>query len=343
MKIFKRILLIVVVVIAAALLYVLFQPSEYNVSRSRVIKAPVSAVFNTVNEMRTWEEWGPWHDEDSTIVVTYGETTSGEGAYNSWTSKDGPGNMKTVTVVPNKRIEQKMQFGEFDPSDVIWTFEEVEDGTKVTWHMKEDDAPFIFKMASAMSGGWDGMLGPMEEQGLENLEEVVLERVSDENSFRIGEVTPVTLEAKKFIGIKHTTRTDIGHEEMTKLFMSSMPKVGMHAEEKGLADGDYTPGAVYLKWDEETKEAEFYIGLLLNKDLEAADGMEILSVPAGKGVMVTKYGNYGNGDMEAHAKIAKYMAANNMTAQGLVWELYENDPIDVQPQDIQTDIYYLLN
>ena len=174
MKIFKRILLLLVVVIIVGLAYVFFQPSSYDISRTRVIKAPIANVFNTVNEMKTWENWGPWHDEDSTIVVTYGDVTSGVGASNSWISDDGPGNMKTVNVVQNELIEQKMQFGEFDPSDVIWKFKEVEGGTEVTWQMKEDNAPFVFKMASAMSGGWDGMLGTMEDQGLNNLDKLVM-------------------------------------------------------------------------------------------------------------------------------------------------------------------------
>ena len=342
MKIFKRILLIVVVVVAAALLYVIFQPSEYDVSRTRVIKAPISVVYNTVNEMRTWEEWGPWHDEDATIVVTYGERTSGEGAYNSWTSNDGPGNMKTVKVVSNERIEQKMQFGDLDPSDVIWTFKEVEGGTEITWQMTESNAPFVFKMASAMSGGWDEMLGSMQEQGLENLDKVVMERVSIVNSFRIGEVTPVELPSQLFIGIKQTTRTDISHEEMTKLFSESMPKVGMYVTQNGLSYEDFAPGSVYTKWDEETKEAEFYIGGFVTESLKAGEGMEILNIPSGNGIMVSKFGNYGNGDMEAHGKIAKFMYAKSMTPQGLVWELYINDPTTVAPQDIQTDIYYLL-
>lgn len=342
MKIFKRILLLLAVVIIVGLAYVFFQPSVYDISRTKVIKAPIANVFNTVNEMKTWENWGPWHDEDSTIVVTYGDVTSGVGAYNSWTSLDGPGNMETVNVVANELIEQKMQFGEFDPSDVIWKFKEVEGGTEVTWQMKEDDAPFVFKMASAMSGGWDGMLGPMQDQGLNNLEELIMKEQELANSFKLGEVTSVDLEKKQFIGFFQKTSTDISHEEMTKLFMSSLPKVGIYATQNGMKLGDYTPGSVYIKWDEKTKEAEFYIGLLLHKDLKPGEGMQSIAVPAGKGVMMSKFGQYGTGDMEAHAEIAKYMSANNLEAQGLVWELYENDPMSVKPQDIQTDIYYLL-
>ena len=340
MKFLKYVGLLLLVIIVGGFAYVAFQPSDYDVSRSKVIKAPVAIVYNTVNEMKTWERWGPWHDEDTTIVVTYGDVTSGVGAYNSWMSKDGPGNMKTVKAIPNQLIEQKMQFDEFEPSDVIWKFKEVEGGTEVTWQMKEDKAPFMFKIFAAFSGGWDGMLGTMQEQGLNNLDTVVLEEVKLANSFRVGEVQSVNLEGKKFIGFFHKTTTDATHEEMTKLFMESMPKAGMYAVQSGLQPEDYVPGSVYTKWNEETKEAEFYIGLLLNKALKPDKGMKELKMPKGKGLMISKFGNYGTGDMEAHAKINQYVATNKLEITGLVWELYVNDPTTVKPQDIQTDIYY---
>ncbi len=108
----------------------------------------------------------------------------------------------------------------------------------------------------------------------------------------------------------------------------------------GLKYGEFTPAAAYTKYDEETQETEFYIGLLLHKDLKAGDGMTALNLPAGKGVMVSKFGNYGNGDEAAHIKIAKYLEANKLEQRWPMWELYVNDPTMVKPQDIQTDIYY---
>ncbi|MEM6380792.1 MAG: SRPBCC family protein, partial [Bacteroidota bacterium] len=173
MKIFKRVVLFIVVVLVAAVAYIMFQPAEYNVSRSKVIKAPVGMVYNAVNDLRSWEQWGPWHDDDTTIVVTYGDKTVGLGASSEWLSKDGPGNMKVVAVEPNKSIALKLQFEDYEPGDLKWTFEEVEEGTKITWIMEEDNAPFVFKMVAAFMGGWDAMLGPMQEQGLDNLNAVM--------------------------------------------------------------------------------------------------------------------------------------------------------------------------
>jgi len=57
-------------------------------------------------------------------------------------------------------------------------------------------------------------------------------------------------------------------------------------------------------------------------------------------VTVSKYGNYGEGDLEAHTNIYKYSQVNKIEFGKLVWELYVNDPMEVKPEEIQTDIYY---
>ncbi|MCL7753932.1 SRPBCC family protein [Polaribacter sp. Z022] len=340
MKFLKYLLGLVVVLIVGVLIFGAMQPSEYDVSRSKVIKAPISAVYNTVNDLKTWEKWGPWHDEDSTIVVSYGEKTVGVGASDSWTSKDGPGSMKTVNVIPNKLIEQKMQFGDADPSDIIWHFEEKDGGTNITWQMKETKAPFMFKLISGFMGGWENFFGPMEEKGLNNLEKVVLEAQKLANSFRITPVVVKDLPAQKFIGYYHKTTTDMSN--MTELFQTDMPKAGMYAMKNGLEYGDFTPAAVYNVWDMENNIAEFYIGLILKKDLKPGEGMSLVNLPKGATATASKFGNYGTGEMEIHNSLLKYATDNKKEIEYPIWEAYVNDPTMVKPQDIQTDYFYSL-
>lgn len=338
MKFIKYFIFLLIALVIISIIYIATFSSSYDVHRSKTIKAPISNVFNTVNDLKTWEKWGPWHENDSTIVVKYGEKTVGVGAMSSWTSKEGPGKMETVSVTSNKSINQKITFGDFEPGDIYWNFEEVKDGTKVTWGMKADNNPFIFKFAAALSGGWDAMFGPMEKKGLNNLEKTILENMNKAPKFKLSEITTVDLAEKTFIGYLHHTKID--HDEMTKLFMQDMPKAGMYAVSKGLKHNEYTPGAVYTKYDEKTNETEFYIGLLLHKAIEPAEGMQTVNLSEGQSVVISKFGNYGVGDYDAHMKIDEYLKENNLTQKWPIWELYMNDPGKVKPEEIQTDIYY---
>ena len=342
MKILKYILFLLLILIIGFLIYVAVQPNEYDVNRTKLINAPAHVIYNNINDIKNWDAWGPWHDTDSTIVTSYSANTIGVGAKSTWTSKDGPGNMELVNTIPNKSVDLKIQFSDYEPTDVYWALEEVGGGTNVTWGMKNDKNPFIFKLFAVFSGGMDKMLGIMEENGLNNLSIVVAEQMKSmpQVEFRLGDVVDVELTETKFIGYLQKTSTDMEQEGMTKLFMEFMPKAGMHAASK-LAPEDYIPGTFYTKWDEETKEAEFYIGLLLKKELAPAEGMTSINVPGGKAVKIAKYGNYGSGDYEAHMAIGEYMQNKKLEMNGTsVWELYVNDPTTVKPEDIQTDIYY---
>lgn len=343
MKIIKYLFFLLLIVIIGTLIYVAMQPNNYDVKRSKLIKAPANVIFNNINDFKNWEAWGPWYDEDPTIKASYPEQTSGVGGAYSWTSKDGPGNMKTIALEENKSIEQKIQFGDYEPSDIYWILEEQEEGTNVTWGMKADEIPFVFKFFGAISGGMEKMLAPMLENGLNKLDGVILEEMKNnppksEPNFSLGGIMDITQEAQQFIGYKQSTTID--HEAMTKLFMEFMPKAGKHAVAQNLTNEDYIPGSVFTKWDEENNQAEFYIGLVVKKDIPLDEGMEKIMLPAGRNVMISKYGPYGSGDMEAHMAIDKYLKTNALEQNGAIWELYLNDPESVKPEEIETEIHY---
>ena len=266
MKFLKYLLLLILALVVIGLLYVSMQPSDYNVSRSKVINRPVSDVFNTINDLKTWEKWGPWHDEDSTIVITYGDKTVGVGASDSWTSKDGPGSMTTVALEPNSSILQEMRFGDSEPSETLWSFEETSEGTKVTWTMKDDKAPFMFKIFSAMSGGWDAMLGPMLAKGLDNLE-AYIETIPVK--YTLSRIEEKQTEDQYFIGYRHAMKID--QEAIMKTFNNDMPKVIEHLVASGISYDSFTSGALYFNWDEENGETEMVIGAAINKEVPTKD------------------------------------------------------------------------
>ncbi|WP_452226002.1 SRPBCC family protein [Lacinutrix cladophorae] len=342
MKAFKYILFVLLILIIGFSIYIAVQPNSYDVKRTKLIKAPASMVFNQINDFKNWENWGPWKEEDPTMTITYPENTSGIGGNYSWEGAEGPGYMETIAVTPNQSIDQEISFGGMEPNDVYWKFKEVEEGTEVTWGMKHDKMNFLFKAFAAAQGGMEKNLGIMFDKGLNKLDRIVTEAYEKlpKVDFKLGDVVEVELPAQKFIGYKQNTSTDMPQEEMTKLFMEFMPKAGLYAANK-LTHNDYVPGTYYTKWDETTKEAEFYIGLLLKKEIPPAQGMTAFNIPEGNAVKIAKYGNYGSGDYEAHMAIGKYMQDKKLEMNGeSVWELYVNDPTTVKPEEIETDIYY---
>ena len=138
------ILLVVLVVVVG-----LATPKDYGVTTSTVIQAPPEKVHVYVGDLKRWPEWAPWHDEDPTIVTTFGPKTTGVGASQSWTSQSGDGELTIIRSSPQTGIAYDMAFladGERYPASVTLTYANKGGATEVTWMME---------------GTWEGMMPPV--------------------------------------------------------------------------------------------------------------------------------------------------------------------------------------
>ncbi len=345
MKILKYLVLAVVVLLAGLAIYTAMQPSSYEIKRTQTIKAPIDVVYNYVDDYKNWEAWGPWLEEDPNLKMMYNEQTSGIGASYSWEGKDGVGSATRKAAVANEMISDELDFDSMGKAITKWDLKTVDGGTEATWTMSAEETPFIMKFFSAISGGYDSMMGPMFERGLVKLDSVsqikAKEVAKTMNAYRLGEITKSPYEPQKFIGYPHSSKMDM--EEMMGYFGTSLPKAGAYAAEKGLTLGEYTPGSVFTKWDDEKGEAEFMIGLFVNDDVSPGEGMQAITLAKGETVMVSKYGEYGVGDDKAHEAIKAYIEEHQLTVSGPIYEMYTNDPATVKPNEIQTNLYYPVN
>ncbi|MEM7678025.1 MAG: SRPBCC family protein, partial [Myxococcota bacterium] len=130
-----RNILIAVVVLAAAFVIIgLLLPQDYRVERSLVIDAAPNTVYSHVIDLKKNAAWNPWSRADPTMKTTYAETSSGTGAWYSWTSENsGDGKLTIVKAEPGRRIENDLDFGDMGTATGFWTFEPKGKQTKVTW------------------------------------------------------------------------------------------------------------------------------------------------------------------------------------------------------------------
>lgn len=181
MKIFKYLFFLLLIFIIGASIYIATKDGEFQVEQKEMMMVPQEVVFNEVNEFTSWKKWEPWSQEAEDMIINYGEKTSGEGASYSWSSEEmGEGEIITEKSNPHTSIDQKITFktpfGE-STSDVYWEFNKQGDSTMVTWGMKGEQsfmekAAFIFQDESITE-----MMQPMFKKGLNNLEEVLREKM----------------------------------------------------------------------------------------------------------------------------------------------------------------------
>ena len=168
-----KILLIVGGFFAAVCLIGFFLPTAYAVERKVTINATPEQVHALVGDLKAWPQWAPWEEDDPTIKTTYGEKTTGVGASQSWTGKDGDGELTLTASSPTTGIAYDMAFIQGDmraPAECAMSYQVADGTTTVTWSMKGDLASMMPPVLSGyMNLTMPSMIGGMFDRGLEKL------------------------------------------------------------------------------------------------------------------------------------------------------------------------------
>lgn len=173
MRFLRTAAVVLVILVITVAVIGLFLPAKYSVERSAVIHAAPDKVHNYVGNLKKWDEWAPWKEEDPSIVVALGEKTSGVGASQSWVGDSGTGALTITESSPESGIEYDLLFdgGTYECRGSV-KYQRLPDGdTRVTWAMSGD-------MGKSLTSGYfalimDTMVGNMFEKGLKNLKNVV--------------------------------------------------------------------------------------------------------------------------------------------------------------------------
>lgn len=340
MKALKYILFLLLIFVIGLAIFIAVQPNEFRFSRSTVIKAPASVVYNKVNDYKNWPSFSPWIEHEPTATLTYGDKTAGvDGSY-AWNGEIlGEGQMKTLSVNENESIEQHIQFIKpFESeSDIIWTFEPTEEGTKVTWEMagKQD---FMTKMFTTFKGSIEEMTGPDFERGLFKLDSVV---VADMEKYSIN-IVGETQHSGGFY-IYNTTSCKISDIE-TKM-EDMMPKITQYALDNNIEMAG--PPFTYIhKWDEPNNAVIFSccvptISRVISNEADVLTGQ----LEAFKALKTILKGNYSNlkEAWESSIEHIQSSEALEMDENGPMLEVYLNNPKTTpNPADWKTEIYIAL-
>lgn len=339
MKILKYLFFLILIVIIAGSIYIATKDGKYQIEESIVIEAPVSVVFEEVNDFTNWENWGPWASGTDDIIITYSEITRGKGAAYSWKSeKEGDGEIITTAITPNTALEQDLTFiskyGKTN-SKITWVFEEVEEGTKVTWGMQGEQS-FMEKLAfNFKDTSFSELMRPMFKEGLENLKREVKNKM---DLYSIN-VDGITTHGGGFY-MYTTTASKINQipEKMQQMYI----QVSNYMESNNIsALGN--PFVLYNQWDEANNSAIYSVGIFTPNLVITPNESTVLNgmMPVQQVVKTTLIGDYKY-LRGAWDQASNYIADNNLQASetGQAFEVYKLGPEDnPNPATWITEIY----
>ena len=335
MKAFKYILFLLLIAIIGLSIYVAVQPNSFEVTRERTIDAPAVVIYNNLIDYKNWEGWSPWLEKNPDTKITYSDTTRGVGGHYSWEDSDGIGSMKTISTTPNSSIEQELQFEDYEPSDINWTLTPTLEGkTKVTWQMKGDNIPFMFKAYSAFSGGFDQMMGPDFERGLEKLDSLI---IADTKKYSITS-NGITEYGGGFYLFKTSNAT---YQNMSEIMALQFGEISGFMTKNNIPFNGM-PFTIYHDMNFVNNSVIMSNAIPVNEKIIVTGEENILCdyIPKLKALKVTLKGNYSN-LKEAWQKGLFYIFDENLEQSDQdAFEIYTKDPGNFpNPADWITEIY----
>lgn len=334
MKFLKFLIFLLLIVVIGGAIYFGAKDGTYDISQSKTINAPASLLYDTVNDYKTWEDWGPWKEEDPTMTFSYPEKTSGVGGSYSWDGEFS-GSMTTTAAVPNTSLNQDLTLvtpgGERYPK-VYWTFEAENGATTVTWGMSGEHT-FVDKMYYALSGmDFDADMEEMHQKGLNGIETHVNKLMS---AYSVSEST-ITEYGGGFYLYKTSSASSSN--------ISAVMAQNYGAIMRFAAQNNIVPaGMPFTIYNDMTSGGVVMSNAIpVREKVAIAGATNILSgyMPTTKAVKTTLKGNYEHLE-QAWTKANEYVAQYNLEPSNLKpFEIYTNDPGNYpNPADWTTDLY----
>lgn len=330
----KKALKILGIIVLLILVVGFFFPNTNDFEKTKVIEASPEQVFVLVNDLKNWPSWSPWIRSEPDMEIIYGDITAGEGAKYEWHGDEmGDGNLWISESVVNKSVVTNIDFGASSPTKGIFTFEKVEEGTKVTWRFINENG---WNPINRLIGGV--FIAPMVAdsyvEGLEFLNEVAVEAAKEAAKYTIS-IEEVESAGVHYLGIRvpMPTSTEEFGPKMGQLYGEIG---GFMAQNKVAMAG--MPLNVYYENEDGSMDME--CGLPIAGLVETPDGRVVAKTThVGtllKGIHLGDYPELAG----SHVQMMSYLAAYDYEQVGEMYEIYITDPAS-EPDTAkwETDIY----
>jgi effector-binding domain-containing protein len=100
------------------------------------------------------------------------------------------------------------------------------------------------------------------------------------------------------------------------------------------------PFCVYF--NEDMKALELEAGFPISEDLKTEGDVIISKIPAGRACVHIHKGSYET-LAESYKELMKYVEDNELKMNGICYERYLNEPDKTKPEDLETEIVFMLS
>lgn len=333
---FKKIFIAVVIFFIIYLLLCVIGEKRMEATSTKTISGNPQQVFYQIAEFKNWPKWSPWMRQDSTIKITYGQTTTGVGGSYSWESKEsGAGSMTFTEIIKDQKTRADLKFEGFDiVSDVTMELKSNGDKTDVIWTLiGKTETPFMQRGITKIMSYFYNIKNDFDK-GLNFLEEVV---ANGGAGFNINEyiIQEGSYNGGHFLT---STRKKVSLNEVSSFFEYQLPLLAQTAggNMKGV------PTGIYWDLSKDSKVYDLVAAVpVIDKNIKY-ENFNIMTIEGTKELFTDYYGAYQKTYL-AYSSLDSSCKAHGREKPDLVIEEYITDPmVEKDTAKWLTRIHYLL-
>ncbi len=322
---------------SALLIYLIicyFSPKTFLVSESTKISTSKGLTFLMMNDVREWQKWVSWKNEDPELNISLGGRFTNIGASFTY---DGPrfgkGVVRLEEAFKDSILVSYIKNSNW-PSEIA-TYWQIIPETKnnltlTTSSRLQNKIPFL-KRPFYLS--LEDEFRRIHKADLDSLKAFVENLVKTEFG-----VKSETFSAKKFVGI----RTPIPNYQMQKYYAQKYPLIYTMLDSlKQEIDGP--PVAMVFGWDGTNSIVDLMAAIPVKEKFNIPLGFEYIEIPNNPCLHLQHFGFY-NTLKNAHAKMDYIMNSSAFVLKTPIIEEYVTSPSQ-EPDTSKwlTNVYYLLN
>ncbi|HUS86749.1 MAG TPA: GyrI-like domain-containing protein [Bacteroidales bacterium] len=317
MKVLKWILIAVLSLIVLVVVVGLVLPKEFKASSGTEINLPASHAFYAVATFSDRQSWDPWIELDPESEVSITTEPGYIGSTYSWNGETiGSGRMEVDTTVFGKLIISSIWFSRSaKPAKIMWTFNEKDGITKVTWTMEIVTAnPFMKVMNAFMKKSLIESL----DKGLANLKKHL-----ETNGVRMSSLSEPVI--KVYSGFTGMVAEEVGSiNDISNILGNLYGAVMMVVSTQELQPAG-VPFALYSDYDDANSTVRVIAGIPVSEPGIAEGMVKPMTFKGFKAVTGTHSGPYVEFNY-SYDILMSFLFENGYESTGDSWEFYYSDP-----------------
>ena len=318
MKILKYVLYAIALVLAIYIILCALGPNNMDVVKTTSVNAPASIPFNLTKNLKKTEMWNTWTIGDTTLKVTYNDTSDGVDASSSWESAlTGKGSQKIIESEKNKRVRSQLNFDGWDGDNFAeFQFNQQGNTTDISYSFEGTQLPFLFRGFALLTG----MKKSMHTNYSESLE--LIKEISEERAKGIYsgyEIMEQDLEERHFV----MNRQEVNRGDIQQFYTTNLGALFNTVQSAGV-EMDGMPCGLFFNWPSGDEPIDMAAAIPIVEEV-TIKGVKSFSIPAKRGLVLDYYGEYDSIG-KGIAALEEYMNDRGYLLDLPMIEEYKTDP-----------------